>query len=178
MSSKKFDEERKKSPTHDNTKDIKKPLISKNIRYPQASKIKNFSLDRGGFYLQNKPVKSPSTSTYPSSPKGLSVNKSYANKKFGGIPSYVNTSLIGKRDVGGKPNNVTISSLRVSRNINSTTYDDPVAPKEREGSVNITPQPSKMPNLSNQSFGLYQSSGLGGGGLSRASGMSLGRHQV
>lgn len=79
MSQKKFAMERKKSPTHDPTKKIEKPLVTKNMRYPQAGKFKNFSLDRGGFYMKNKPVKSPGTSNFPTSPKGPTINKSFGS---------------------------------------------------------------------------------------------------
>ncbi len=97
--------------------------------------------------------------------------------KFGGVPLYQNT-VTGKRAHMGKSNPATISSLRVSRNMNSTTIDPESSTKVPGVTPNITPPPVKVPNLNNQSFGLYQGSGLGGGGLSRASGMSLGRHQI
>ena len=80
MNSKKFEGERKKSPIYEKRREGEKPLVTKNIRYPQVGKIKNFSLDRGGFYMNNKPVKSPGTSNAPTSPKTFSVNKSYGSK--------------------------------------------------------------------------------------------------
>lgn len=184
MNSKKFEDERKKSPIPTKTPVIDKPMVTKNLRYPQVGRIKNVSLDRGGFYMKNKPVKSPATSNSPNNSKGFSGNNSYANNRYGGAPLYQSKSIFPKKKVETKPSAVTIASLRMSRNLGGTA-EEPYHDRKKETSLpsNITPPPVKVPNLTNQSLGMFQSSGLGagglgGGGLSRASGMSLGRHQV
>ena len=107
--------------------------------------------------------------------------------KINGLPLYQNISMSNSVSTrvtqglnnGRKSPKAGISALKQSsRNQNNTTVKES-KPKPNLGIYSdTTPPPSKMPNLHNQSLNMFQSTPLGGGGLSRASGMSLGRHQI
>mmetsp|Transcript_25373 Transcript_25373/g.22508 ORF Transcript_25373/g.22508 Transcript_25373/m.22508 type:complete len:119 (-) Transcript_25373:48-404(-) len=114
--------------------------------------------------------------------------------KIGGLPLYQNISIhnsISNRNGNGLRKGspkAGISALREpARNYSNTVQE---TKPEGLGIYTDPPPPTKMPNLHNHNNSMlqYQAStplgsmggmgGLTGGGLSRASGMSLGRNQI
>jgi len=98
--------------------------------------------------------------------------------KIGGLPIHQNISIknqiharVDSGHSGIKSPKAGISALHQPRIYNNTVNETKTNIGGKEG------LPTKMPKLNNQSMGLFQSKPFGGGGLSRASGMSLGRNQ-
>lgn len=98
---------------------------------------------------------------------GLNNNTSLQNSMNGSIMGIYDTS---------KPPNPGISALKFgSRNLNNNLCNS----KASAAKSTSVPPPAPLPDNAavNNSFGILNAA-IGGGGLSRASGMNLGRHQI
>jgi len=91
MSSKKLDPERKKSPFTSKTNEIVKPNFAKHRGNQKINKFSVMSKEyggftgkskenSGGFYIKNKPIKSPGTSNSSNNSKGFLINQNYGHK--------------------------------------------------------------------------------------------------
>lgn len=175
MSSKKFDydRDRVRSPALSKTTEPEKPSVASK-RFTYASQMTSGSR-----------IKSPGT-------PGSSGSQSYDQNKFGskklgiGISMYQNKmlgSVNSSQEYGGiekRGNKVGISALKSnSRNQHRSVADG--RPSLSIYAPPPAPVPSSITNgsaLNSSALNSLNNSALNGGGLTRGSGMKLGRHQI
>lgn len=187
MNSKKFDHERQPSPGISKTSEPDKSSAGKKLGYAKLGQMPGIRSDVGsGFYVKNKPIKSPGTPTSSTNSQALYKGNKFTTKKLGGgLPLYNQSSVpvhnydssAGKGSSGSPK--ASVNSLRFSRNSNNSITDSRIT--SSLVGKNHAPPPVPLGLSTNNSFSAYNnSSALGGGGLSRASGMGagLGRHQI
>ena len=80
MNSKKYEEERKKSPIMKNS-EISKPPIGKHIMKPKNSHLSMVQQELNhGFYMKNKPVRSPNTPSSSNKSNGFLGSNKFGHK--------------------------------------------------------------------------------------------------
>jgi serine/threonine protein kinase len=183
MNSRKFEHDRQPSPGISRTSEPDKSSAGKKLGYAKLGQMPGIRSDlSSGFYVKNKPIKSPGTPSSTNSQALYKGNKFNSKKLGGGLPLYNQSSVpVQNQNSMGKSSGspkATVNSLRFSRNSNQSMTN-----AKASTSMNGAPAPVPVPTglSTNNSFSAYNNStSLGGGGLSRPSGMGagLGRHQI
>lgn len=189
MGSKNYDKEyeRQKSPYMSKTTETEKSPVNKKFNYSKLSKMPGIKSDiSSGFYVKNKPLKSPSTpgSTHSGKYYGNSmygVKKLISRPQMAQQSSHPGPSVHNLSDPGIYDYRATKASVSALR---AETRNNGLDTIHSKGShMTKAPAPVPLPNSSLAGAGgglgsLNSSSILGGGGGLSKSGIGLGRHQI